>query len=162
MHKLGNNNITPNDRCAEIETSVKAKRNFQINNSKEIKTILAARRNLYNAGVALLECDNGYAENIKCALERYYFSSHTIPFAGAGAVKIQINETDILNFLQSRLRIYVKLENIIIDWENSICRIRLNDKTTANIQIKNGAAFESIVLSKDQTDKTLFFPKANE
>ena len=162
MHKLGGSHLNKQDRIKEIEASVKAKLNLNINDSDEIKTILAARRNLYNAGVALLECDNGYAENIKSVLERYYFSSHTIPFAGAGAVKIQINETDIMNYLQSRLQIYVKLENIIIDWENSICRIRLNDKTTANIQIKNGAALESILLSKDQTDKTLFFPKAND
>lgn len=43
MHKLGNDSMTAND-----------KRN-------EIKAILTARRNLYNAGVALLECDNVYA-----------------------------------------------------------------------------------------------------
>lgn len=43
MHKLGNGSMTAND-----------KRN-------EIKAVLTARRNLYNAGVALLECDNVYA-----------------------------------------------------------------------------------------------------
>ena len=78
MHKLGNDSMTAND-----------KRN-------EIKAALTARRNLYNAGVALLECDNVYASNIKFALERLTFSSHTVPFAGAGAVKKQIDETDIM------------------------------------------------------------------
>lgn len=39
MHKLGNGSMTAND-----------KRN-------EIKAVLTARRNLYNAGVALLESD---------------------------------------------------------------------------------------------------------
>lgn len=78
MHKLGNDSMTAND-----------KRN-------EIKAVLTARRKLYNAGVALLECDNVYASNIKFALERLTFSSHTVPFVGAGAVKKQIDETDIM------------------------------------------------------------------
>ena len=51
----------------------------------EIKAVLTARRNLYNAGVALLECDNVYASNIKFALERLIFSSHTVPFFRCGS-----------------------------------------------------------------------------
>lgn len=74
MHKLGNDNMTAND-----------KRN-------EIKAVLTARRNRYNAGVALLECDNVYASNIKFALERLAFSSHTVPFVGAGAVKSKLTK----------------------------------------------------------------------
>lgn len=78
MHKLGNDSMTAND-----------KRN-------EIKAVLTARRNFYDADVVLLECDNVYASNIKFALERFTFSSHTVPFIGAGAVKKQIDETDIM------------------------------------------------------------------
>ena len=52
MHKLGNDSMTANDQ------------------RNEIKAVLTARRNLYNAGVALLECNNVYASNIKFALER--------------------------------------------------------------------------------------------
>lgn len=78
MHKLGNDSMTAN-----------GKRN-------EIKAVLTARRNLYNAGVALLECDNVYASNVKFALERLTFSSHTVLFVDAGAVKKQIDETDIM------------------------------------------------------------------
>ena len=88
MHKLGNDSMTAND-----------KRN-------EIKAVLTARRNLYNAGVALLECDNVYASNIKFALERLTFSSHTVPFVGAGSVKKQIDETDIMLYLETFMRIY--------------------------------------------------------
>lgn len=58
----------------------------------EIKAVLTARRNRYNAGVALLECDNVYASNIKFALERLAFSSHTVPFVGAGAVKSKLTK----------------------------------------------------------------------
>lgn len=58
----------------------------------EIKAVLTARRNLYNSGVALLECDNVYASNIKFALERLAFSSHTVPFVGAGAVKSKLTK----------------------------------------------------------------------
>lgn len=60
MHKLGNGSMTAND-----------KRN-------EIKAVLTARRNLYNAGVALLECDNVYASNINLHLKGSPFQG--IPF----------------------------------------------------------------------------------
>lgn len=127
MHKLGN------------ELTAEDKKN-------EIKQILTARRNFYNAGVALLECDDVYASNIKNELERYTFSSHTVPIVGAGGVKKQIDETDIMLYLESFMRIYVKSENIVIDRQNSICKIRLNDKTTANIRIKNGTSVKSILI----------------
>lgn len=74
MHKLGNDSMTAND-----------KRN-------EIKTVLTARRNLYNAGVALLECDNVYASNIKFALERLTFSSHTVPFVVRERLKSKLTK----------------------------------------------------------------------
>ena len=131
MHKLGNGSLTAND-----------KRN-------EIKAILTARRNLYNAGVALLECDNVYASNIKFALERLTFSRHTVPFVGAGAVKKQIDETDIMLYLETFMRIYVKPESIVIDRQNGICKIRLNGKTTANIRIKNGTSVKSILFQSE-------------
>lgn len=60
MHKLGNDSMTAND-----------KRN-------EIKAVLTARRNLYNSGVALLECDNVYASNINLHLKGSPFQ--VIPF----------------------------------------------------------------------------------
>lgn len=97
MHKLGNDSMTAND-----------KRN-------EIKAVLTARRNLYNAGVALLECDNVYASNIKFALERLTFSSHTVPFVGAGAVKKQIDETDIMLYLETFIRSHLKTDRCKIE-----------------------------------------------
>lgn len=131
MHKLGNDSMTAND-----------KRN-------EIKAVLTARRNLYNAGVALLECDNVYASNIKFALERLTFSSHTVPFVGAGAVKKQIDETNIMLYLETFMRIYVKPESIVIDRQNGVCKIRLNGKTTANIKIRNGTSVKSILFQSE-------------
>ena len=77
MHKLGNGSMTAND-----------KRN-------EIKAVLTARRNLYNAGVALLECDNVYASNIKFALERLTFSSHTVEHTSFGKVKRKQQKSSI-------------------------------------------------------------------
>ena len=127
MHKLGNE-LTGEDK------------------KNEIKQILTARRKLYNAGTELLECDYVYAGNIKSELERHTFASHTVPFVGAGAVKKQIDETDIRLYLEAFMRIYVKEENIIIDTENSLCKIKLNDNLTANIPIKSGTAVKSILL----------------
>lgn len=113
---------------------------------EKIKRILTARRKLYNAGVQLLECDRVYAGNIKSELERHTFASHTVPFVGAGAVKKQIDETDICLYLEAFMRIYVKEENIIIGTENSLCKIKLSDKLTANIPMRNGTAVKSILI----------------
>ena len=83
-------------------------------------------------------------ETLKSELQRHTFASHTVPFVGAGAVKKQIDETDIRLYLEAFMRIYVKEENIIIDTENSLCKIKLNDKLTANIPIKSGTTTKGI------------------
>ena len=48
---------------------------------EKIKRVLTARRNLYNAGVELLECDRTYAEGIKAELERHTFADYEIRFS---------------------------------------------------------------------------------
>lgn len=111
---------------------------------EKIKRILTARRKLYNAGVELLECDHVYAEGIKAELERHTFADYMVPFEGDSAEKKQIDETDVRFYLEMRMRIYVKEENIIFDAENGLCKIRLNDVLTANIPIKNETAVRSI------------------
>lgn len=62
MHKLG-------DTVTTEEEEEKFRRI-----KEKIRSILTARRNLYNAGVELLECDRVYAEGIKaelCSLHGY-------------------------------------------------------------------------------------------
>lgn len=113
---------------------------------EKIKRVLTARRNLYNAGVELLECDRTYAEGIKEELERHTFADHLVPFEGAEAEKKQIDEIDVRFYLEMRMRIYVKEENIIFDAGNGLCKIRLNDTITAYIPIKSGTAVRSILL----------------
>ncbi len=56
MHKLG-----------DTVTTEEEEEKFRRINEK-IRSILTARRNLYNAGVELLECDRVYAEGIKAEL----------------------------------------------------------------------------------------------
>lgn len=111
---------------------------------EKIKRILTARRKLYNAGVELLECDHVYAEGIKAELERHTFADYMVPFEGDTAEKKQIDEADVRFYLEMRMRIYVREENIIFDAENGLCKIRLNDVLTANIPIKSGTAVRSI------------------
>ena len=125
MHKLGNE-LTTDDK------------------KNEIRRILTARRKLYNAGVELLECDHVYAEGIKAELERHTFADCMVPFEGDSAEKKQIDETDVRFYLEMRMRIYVREENIMFDAENGLCKIRLNDVLTANIPIKSGTAVRSI------------------
>ncbi len=127
MHKLGNE-LTTDDK------------------KNKIRQILTARRNLYNAGVELLECDRVYAEGIKAELERHTFADYMVPSEGDTAEKKQIDETDVRFYLEMRMRIYVKEENIIFDAENGLCTIQLNDTLTANIPIKSGTAVRSILL----------------
>lgn len=59
MHKLG-------DTVTTEEEEEKFRRI-----KEKIRSILTARRNLYNAGVELLECDRVYAEGIKAELCRF-------------------------------------------------------------------------------------------
>lgn len=99
---------------------------------------------LVNAGVELLECDHVYAEGIKAELERHTFADCMVPFEGDSAEKKQIDETDVRFYLEMRMRIYVREENIMFDAENGLCKIRLNDVLTANIPIKSGTAVRSI------------------
>lgn len=127
MYKLGNELTTDNKK-------------------NEIRRILTARRNLYKAGMELLECDHVYAEGIKAELERHTFADYMVPFEGDSAEKKQIDETDVRFYLEMRMRIYVREENIMFDAENGLCKIRLNDVLTANIPIKSGTAVRSILL----------------
>ena len=113
---------------------------------EKIKRVLTARRNLYNAGVELLECDRTYAEGIKAELERHTFADYMVPFEGAEAEKKQIDEIDVRFYLEMRMRIYVKEESITFDPGNGLCKIRLNDTITAYIPIKSGTAVRSILL----------------
>ena len=113
---------------------------------ERIRRILTARRRLYNAGVELIECDHVYAEGIKAQMERHTFASHMLPFEGGEAEKKQIDEADVRFYLEMRMRIYVREENIMFDAENGLCKIRLNDVLTANIPIKSGTAIRSILL----------------
>ena len=94
----------------------------------------------------LLECDCTYAGGIKEELERYTFADHLVPFEGAEAEKKQIDEIDVRFYLEMRMRIYVKEENITFDAGNGLCKIRLNDTITAYIPIKSGTAVRSILL----------------
>lgn len=113
---------------------------------EKIKRVLTARRNLYNAGEELLECDRTYAEGIKEELERHTFADYMVPFEGAEAEKKQIDEIDVRFYLEMRMRIYVKEENITFDAGNGLCKICLNDTITAYIPIKSGTAVRSILL----------------
>jgi len=113
---------------------------------EKIKRVLTARRNLYNSGVELLECDRTYAEGIKAELERHTFADYMVPFEGAEAEKKQIDEIDVRFYLEMRMRIYVKEESITFDPGNGLCKIRLNDTITAYIPIKRGTAVRSILL----------------
>ena len=114
--------------------------------SRKIKTILAARRALYQAGVQLLECDDAYAGRIKAELERQVFASHSVSFADGKQIERELDASGVRFYLEIFMRIYVQEESVEIDRENALCRIRLNERTEAVIKIQSGRAVKSILL----------------
>ena len=111
--------------------------------SKErIQKIISARRNLHNAGVALLEVDDLYAFDIKNLLEKMIFTKEIAPCTGANYKK-QIEANDVMFYLQNQ-RIYVDTNNIILDFDNNICYIKLNETHTSKIPLKNAIGFKGI------------------
>lgn len=112
---------------------------------ENIKHVLSARRKLYNAGIALLECDDTYAAQIKAELERLKISSHFIPFAGIPYVR-QVAAYEIQTYLETARRIYLRPEQITIDPEKKLCRIELYPHITANVPIVNKVAVKSILV----------------
>lgn len=117
-------------------------RNHKITAEQKIKSILSARRNLYAAGIALLEVDDAYAGNIKHELEQYTIASHTVSFAKAAPKPL--DEDDIRFYLEMFMRIYIREKSISIDEKNSMCYIKLNERITAEIPMQNATAVKSI------------------
>lgn len=109
---------------------------------QKIKSILSARRNLYAAGIALLEVDDTYAGNIKRELEQYTLARHTA--SSAKATPKPLDEDDVRFYLEMFLRIYIREENITFDEKNNVCHTKLNERMTANIRMQNGTAVKSI------------------
>lgn len=112
---------------------------------QKIQTILSARRALYRAGVELLECDDIYAGRIKTELERHAFADNMVLFADGKEIKKRLDEDDVLFYLEMHMRIYVRAENIMIDRQKNLCRIKLNDRNEAVITIKNGTTVNGIL-----------------
>lgn len=119
---------------------------------QKIKSILSARRNLYAAGIALLEVDDTYAGNIKQELEQYTIASHTAP--SAKEPPKPLDEDDIRFYLEIFLRIYIREKDILIDAQNSMCYIKLNERITAKIPMQNATAVKSIFVFSHGIQKT--------
>ena len=114
----------------------------------KIREILTARRRFYEAGITLLECDNLFAEKIKQILEAMTFTSKVVNIVGAGGRALLIDAFMIRFYLEIDHRICVREENIAIDFQTQKCSIKLNDKITANIPIKDGIGIKNLMLSK--------------
>ena len=114
----------------------------------KIKKILTARRRFYEASLILLECDNAFAEKVKYTLENMIFASKVVNIVGAGGRALSIDASMIRFYLETVHRICVREENIAIDVQTQKCSIKLNDKITANIPIKDGIGIKSLMLSK--------------
>lgn len=115
---------------------------------RKIRQILTARRQCYQAGIELLECDNTFAAGVKRTLESMTFANKVVNIVGAGGRAVPIDAAMIRFYLETSHRIYVREENITVDVENQLCSIKLNDEVTAKIPIKDGIGIKSLMQYK--------------
>ncbi len=76
------------------------------------------------------------------------FTSKVVNIVGNGGGALPIDASIIRFYLEIDHRICVREENIAIDVQTQKCSIKLNDKITASIPIKDGIGIKSLMLSK--------------
>ena len=116
-------------------------------NDEKIKNILSARRRAYEAGVALLECDDEYARRVKMELEQYVLANRTASSVSSDDERF-IDESDIQIYFEMWHRIYLRVENITFNAERTLCLIRLNPRLEATLPIKEERAVRSILAGR--------------
>ena len=114
----------------------------------ETKAIFIARKAFRQAGIALLECDSLFAENIKHSLEQMTFASKVVNIVGAGGSAAPLDAETICFYLEIHHRICVRRENITVDFEARRCFIKLNDTLTAEVPIENDVVVKGLTLLK--------------
>ncbi len=112
----------------------------------KIEKTLEARRMFNEAGIALLECDEMFAYNVKHTLESMTFASKIINIIGAGGSAQPIDASSVRFYLQIHHRICVREENITVNLEKRLCSIKLNDKITAEISISDCIAAKTLTV----------------
>lgn len=112
----------------------------------KIREIITARRQFYEAGITLLECDNNFAGKAKCTLENMTFASKVVNIVGAGGRALSLDASMVRFYLEIDHRICVREENITVDFEKRRCLIKLNDEITAEIPIKDGVGVKSLTI----------------
>ena len=112
----------------------------------KIEKTLEARRMFNEAGIALLECDEMFAYNVKHTLESMTFASKIINIIGAGGSAQPIDASSVRFYLQIHHRICVREENITVNLEKRLCSIKLNDKITAEISISDCVAAKTLTV----------------
>ena len=90
----------------------------------KIREIITARRQFYEAGITLLECDNTFADKIKHTLENMTFASKVVNIVGAGGRALSIDASMVRFYLEIDHRICVREENITVDLKKQLCSIQ--------------------------------------
>lgn len=115
-------------------------------NDEKIKNILSARRRAYEAGIALLECDDEYASRVKTELEQYVLANRTASSAGSEDARC-IDESDIQIYFEMWHRIYLRVENITFNPERTLWFVRLNAHLGAVLPVRNETGVRSILVN---------------
>ena len=112
----------------------------------KIREIITARRQFYEAGITLLECDNNFAGKVKRTLENMTFASKVVNIVGAGGRALSLDASMVRFYLEINHRILVREENTTVDFEKRRCLIKLNDEIIAEIPIKDGVGVKSLTI----------------
>ncbi len=111
---------------------------------QEKNKTFAARERLFDDSIALMECDDRFAERVQSRLENMKFASRIVNFVGAGGSAEPIDAGRVQFYLRSHYDICVRKENIAIDFDRHLCTIRLNSKYTAKVPIEEGTGVKSL------------------
>lgn len=114
---------------------------------KKLRRFNPYRANYLHSAGLLLEHDDGSAEKAERYLKGKTVAKYMLPFVGAGAKPIPVNEKMICSELKTcYMPICVPVKNISIDSSNSVCRIKLNKNVTVSLPIKNGNGIKSVFI----------------
>lgn len=113
-----------------------------------------ARRRAYEAGAALLECDDEYACRVKTELEQYVLANRTASSTNSEDARF-IDESDIQIYFEMWRRIYLRVENITFNPERTLCFVRLNAHFGAVLPVRNETVVRSIFVNGEKEQEAV-------
>lgn len=110
--------------------------------------LMAAREKVRQAKMELLEVDDMYVSVVESQLKHMVFADKILLFIGAGVPAMPLRVDDVCHDLGFQYDIHIPPENVTIDFEKMLCFIKLNERVTVTVQMKNAIGVKSIIPPK--------------